>query len=200
MAEAPSYNAAMDLDPARCYQAILSRDRRFDGRFFTGVVTTGIYCRPVCPVAPPKLRNMRFYACAAYVFPRPEVLAEADLAKVGMPRARAHAIRSLAAAVTCGELRFDASLGLDDAVERLCALPGVGPWTAHYIAMRGLGEPDAFPETDLGLRHALASNGAPASPAEVLRQAQAWRPWRSYATIYLWNSLTSPERAMEKAS
>ena len=55
----------MDLDPERCYQAILARDRRFDGRFFTGVVTTGIYCRPVCPVVPPKFRNMRFYACAA---------------------------------------------------------------------------------------------------------------------------------------
>src|SRR6185369_2670333 len=55
----------MDLDPERCYQAILSRDRRFDGRFFTGVVTTGIYCRPVCPVTPPKFTNMRFYACAA---------------------------------------------------------------------------------------------------------------------------------------
>src|SRR5512141_1825597 len=55
----------MDLDPARCYQAALSKDPRFDGRFFTGVVTTGIYCRPVCPVVPPKFQNMRFYACAA---------------------------------------------------------------------------------------------------------------------------------------
>ena len=55
----------MELDAARCYRAILSRDARFDGRFFTGVVTTGIYCRPVCPVVPPKLQNMRFYACAA---------------------------------------------------------------------------------------------------------------------------------------
>ena len=55
----------MEIDPARCYQAALSRDRRFDGRFFTGVVTTGIYCRPVCPVVPPKFENMRFYPCAA---------------------------------------------------------------------------------------------------------------------------------------
>src|SRR6185369_8387550 len=59
------YEDLMVLDRDRCYRAVLSRDRRFDGRFFTGVVTTGIYCRPVCPVTPPKFRNMRFYACAA---------------------------------------------------------------------------------------------------------------------------------------
>ena len=55
----------MELERERCYRAVLSRDRRFDGRFFTGVVTTGIYCRPVCPVVPPKFENMRFYSCAA---------------------------------------------------------------------------------------------------------------------------------------
>jgi len=126
-----------------------------------------------------------------HVFPHAEALAAAPLESVGLPRSRADAIRAVARAVATGELRFDAPLGLDEAVERLCALPGIGPWTASYIAMRALAEPDAFPETDLGVRHALGSRANPASLEEVRRQSAPWRPWRSYATIYLWHDLVS---------
>ena len=70
--------------------------------------------------------------------------------------------------------------------ERLLALPGVGPWTASYIAMRALGDPDAFPATDLGLRRALAQHGLASDANSMAARAEAWRPWRAYATIHLW--------------
>jgi len=124
-----------------------------------------------------------------HLFPKAQVVAEADLSRVGLTRARAAALRSLAKAVADGQLRFDAALGLDDAVTRLCAIPGLGPWTAHYIAMRALAEPDAFPEADLGLRRALGSADALASVAQVREHAEAWRPWRAYAAISLWSGL-----------
>jgi AraC family transcriptional regulator of adaptative response / DNA-3-methyladenine glycosylase II len=130
-----------------------------------------------------------------HLFPRPAALAEADLARIGLPRARAAALRALASAVAGGELRFDAALGLEDAVERLCRVSGLGPWTAHYIAMRAMGEPDAFPETDLGIRRALGCDGAPASVAEVRAASEQWRPWRSYAAMYLWNGLAAESSA-----
>jgi len=122
-----------------------------------------------------------------HCFPRPEALADADLARIGLPRARAATIRGLAAAVCRGELTLDASQGLEDAVARLQALPGVGEWTAHYIAMRAFGEPDAFPASDLGLRHALTNGAGPPSARAVAHLAEGWRPWRAYAAMYLWN-------------
>ena len=84
---------------------------------------------------------------------------------------------------------LDASRGLDDAVERLCALPGIGPWTANYVAMRALSEPDAFPAGDLGLRRAVSTNLSPAPAADLAAMAEAWRPWRAYAAMHLWQSL-----------
>jgi len=72
----------------------------------------------------------------------------------------------------------------------LCSVPGIGEWTAHYIAMRAFGEPDAFPASDLGLRKALAGEKAPLSAAEVASLAEAWRPWRAYAAMALWNDLS----------
>jgi AraC family transcriptional regulator of adaptative response / DNA-3-methyladenine glycosylase II len=125
-----------------------------------------------------------------HAFPTPAALAAADLSSIGIPRARAAALRNLAEAVRDGRLRFDAALGLDEAVERICAIRGFGPWTAHYIAMRALGEPDAFPETDVGIRRALGSAAALAPVAAVRERAEQWRPWRSYAVIHLWNSLS----------
>jgi len=118
--------------------------------------------------------------------PRPIDLADADLESVGLPRARANTVRSLARAVADGTLRLDASLGLEHAVARLCEVPGVGPWTAHYIAMRALGEPDAFPSSDLGLRKAVGGGAGAASALELERMAVAWRPWRAYAAMCLW--------------
>jgi AraC family transcriptional regulator of adaptative response / DNA-3-methyladenine glycosylase II len=122
-----------------------------------------------------------------HVFPRPEVLADADLSSIGLPQARATTIRRLAAAVAGGALRLDASLGLEDAVARMCAIPGIGAWTAQYIAMRAPGEPDAFPASDLGLCRAVG-----VTPAALAQLAEAWRPWRAYAAMHLW---TAPREA-----
>jgi len=88
---------------------------------------------------------------------------------------------------------LDASRGLEDAVARLAAVPGIGAWTAHYIAMRALGEPDAFPAADLGLRRALGNGAGPLAPARVAERAEAWRPWRAYAAMHLWTALAAKE-------
>jgi AraC family transcriptional regulator of adaptative response / DNA-3-methyladenine glycosylase II len=118
--------------------------------------------------------------------PRPTDLVDADLEALGLPQARANAIRTLARGVMDGTLRLDASQGLGDLVTRLCEVPGLGPWTAHYIAMRALGEPDAFPASDLGLRKAAGNGAMPLSTSELERMAEAWRPWRAYAAVALW--------------
>ncbi len=121
--------------------------------------------------------------------PKPEVLAEADLTRIGLTKARAESLRSLARAVCDGSLRFDGSVVPGDFIERICELPGVGPWTANYIAMRALGDPDAFPASDLGL---LKASGV-SSARRLEELAEAWRPWRSYAALYLWESLRRKE-------
>ena len=131
----------------------------------------------------------------AFLFPRPEVLAAADLTGIGLPRARARAISTLARAVASGKLALDACADLDSAVETLRTLPGIGEWTAQYVAMRALREPDAFPAGDLGLHKAVA-HGARDLPtrSQMLRLAEPWRPWRAYAAMVLWLSLTSPAK------
>jgi AraC family transcriptional regulator of adaptative response / DNA-3-methyladenine glycosylase II len=126
-----------------------------------------------------------------HVFPTPEALAVADLARIGLPRARAEAIRTLAAAVHEGRLELAAPRGIEDFEKRLTALPGIGPWTAQYVALRAFGEPDAFPAGDLGLRKALAAAGAPTDAAALQERAATWSPFRAYATLHLWNSLSS---------
>lgn len=130
-----------------------------------------------------------------HVFPSPAALAAADLSGIGVPGTRANAIRALARAVHTGKLELAAPRGLDDLVHRLCALPGIGPWTAQYVALRAFGEPDAFPAGDLGLRRALEAAGASAGEAALRARAAAWSPFRAYATLHLWNSPTaSPSR------
>jgi AraC family transcriptional regulator of adaptative response / DNA-3-methyladenine glycosylase II len=123
-----------------------------------------------------------------HLFPRPQALAEADLRSIGATGSQERAIRAISAAVAVGELALDASRGLEDFVERFCRLPGVGPWTAHYVAMRGLREPDAFPAGDLGLRRALGDRGRPMSASALAKLSEQWRPWRAYAAMYLWMS------------
>jgi AraC family transcriptional regulator of adaptative response / DNA-3-methyladenine glycosylase II len=123
-----------------------------------------------------------------YLFPSPGALADADLTTIGLTRARAETVGRVASAVRGGVLSFDAVTGLDDAVERLTAIRGVGPWTAQYVAMRALGEPDAFPASDLGLLAAVSDRDGPIRPTELVRRAEAWRPWRAYATMLLWQS------------
>lgn len=119
------------------------------------------------------------------LFPTPEALRDAPLESIGLPRARAATLRALAAAVADGVVDFSAGQRLDEFVARLCALPGIGPWTAHYVAMRALAHPDAFPAGDLILRQVLGA-GTAISERECEARSQAWRPWRAYAVLHLW--------------
>jgi AraC family transcriptional regulator of adaptative response / DNA-3-methyladenine glycosylase II len=114
-------------------------------------------------------------------FPTAEVVAGADLSGLGLTGARERAVTAFAAAVASGDLRLDGSVGLDELVADLAALPGFGPWTAHYLALR-LGERDAFPEGDLALRRAAALR----SDVTLRQLAEAWRPWRALAAVHLW--------------
>jgi AraC family transcriptional regulator of adaptative response / DNA-3-methyladenine glycosylase II len=132
-----------------------------------------------------------------HLFPRPDTLADADVSRIGLPRARAATIRALAAAVCRRQLVLDAPQGLDDAIARLCTIPGLGSWTAHYIAMRAFVEPDAFPATDLGLRRALANGTGLPSAKGLTQMAEAWRPWRAYAAMYLWAARTVPQDTLQ---
>jgi AraC family transcriptional regulator of adaptative response / DNA-3-methyladenine glycosylase II len=124
-----------------------------------------------------------------HTFPRPADLADASLAEIGMPGARKNAIRTLSAALADGTVVLDPATDRDELREKLIALPGIGPWTADYVAMRGLDDPDVFLASDLGVRKALEKMGLPSKPAEAMRVSERWRPWRSYAVQYLWSSL-----------
>jgi AraC family transcriptional regulator, regulatory protein of adaptative response / DNA-3-methyladenine glycosylase II len=124
-----------------------------------------------------------------HFFPSPAALAAADLSRIGLPGARAAAIRTLAAAVHARTIELAAPRGLDDFERRLSKLPGIGPWTAQYVALRAFGEPDAFPAGDLGLRRALEAAHVPADATSLGLRAAAWSPFRAYATLHLWNSL-----------
>ncbi len=108
------------------------------------------------------------------------------IVKIGMPVNRAVALHGLAGAVANGQLRLDGARPLDEFVAEATRLAGVGPWTAHYLAMRALHDPDAFPAADLGIKKALRGAGPRAAEA----RAEAWRPFRSYAVIHLWTALS----------
>jgi AraC family transcriptional regulator of adaptative response / DNA-3-methyladenine glycosylase II len=116
-------------------------------------------------------------------------LAPHEVAAAGIITARARAIVELARAVHSGALRLDPSAPVEPTVAALDALPGVGPWTAQYIAMRALAWPDAFPHPDVAVLKAMA----PAKPAEALAASESWRPWRAYAVLHLWKSLETAQ-------
>jgi AraC family transcriptional regulator of adaptative response / DNA-3-methyladenine glycosylase II len=123
-----------------------------------------------------------------HAWPDPEVLAAASedaIASIGITRARARTLRGLATAVAGGALVLDPGADPEVIKQQLLALPGIGPWTAEYVAMRALGWPDAFPAGDLGLRKALGH----VSEAECERRSERWRPWRAYAAAHLWTGL-----------
>lgn len=124
-----------------------------------------------------------------HLFPRSAALAEIDHATLAMPRARARALTSLTAALAAGELELDRGPDRDDVRRQLLDLPGIGPWTADYIAMRALGDPDVFLPSDTGTRDALRVLDVAADPKSAAALAERWRPWRSYAQMHLWHSL-----------
>ena len=121
-----------------------------------------------------------------HLFPRPETLADAALSGHGLTDARRRAIGGFARSVAGGILRLDRGAGLDPLVSSLVGVPGVGTWTAQYLALR-MGQPDAFPATDLGLRRAVARlTSSTVTPALLSKLADGWRPWRAGAAIHLW--------------
>ena len=120
------------------------------------------------------------------IFPTSDRLVGQDIAALGMPGARGRALEALARTVLEDPAIFTPRADLPSAIAALSALPGVGEWTAQYIALRELREPDAFPGADIGLLRALEAEGARPSPAQLLQRAERWRPWRAYAAQHLW--------------
>lgn len=122
------------------------------------------------------------------LFPPPAVLARADIATaLGIPGGRAEAIRALGAEVARGAIAFVPGAPDPRVLERLLAIRGIGPWTVAYVAMRALADTDAFPDGDLGLRQALGTVDEPLRSRDLVRRAEAWRPWRAYAAMHLWS-------------
>lgn len=121
------------------------------------------------------------------LFPTPAQLVNAPLQEIGLPARRAHSLQALAAACQAGALHFARGQRLEDFIASATALPGIGDWTAQYIAMRALSLPDAFPAGDLVVQQALGQDqGQRTDLRQTLARAQAWRPWRAYAVIHLW--------------
>jgi AraC family transcriptional regulator of adaptative response / DNA-3-methyladenine glycosylase II len=129
-----------------------------------------------------------------HVFPTPEQLSQVDIgavAALGMPYKRAQTIVSFAQFVAQGGFQIPIKLSLHEFIQQLCELPGIGPWTAQYIAMRAFRYPNAFPSGDLGLQKAAANIGERLTEKQLEQLSQAWAPWRSYAAILLWQSLST---------
>ena len=129
------------------------------------------------------------FAALTTVFPPAARVADTPvslIARFGMPTARARTIVALARLVADGDLVLTPHADIDATLERLRSLPGIGEWTAQYIAMRALAWPDAYPHTDLGVMSALGERDA----RRVLEAGEAWRPWRAYAVMHLWNAMT----------
>jgi AraC family transcriptional regulator of adaptative response / DNA-3-methyladenine glycosylase II len=125
-----------------------------------------------------------------HVFPDVHALAELDPSALALPRARQRAVIGLVAALASGALDLDVGSDWAQARAQLAALSGLGPWTVETIAMRALGDPDAFLANDLGVRIAAAALGLPATPASLTVHSHRWRPWRAYAVQYLWSTGT----------
>jgi len=127
------------------------------------------------------------YPTLTRVFPSAAALARADLSALPMPRARSSSLSALAAAVAADPRLFGPRASLEEAIATLCRLPGIGEWTAQYIAMRELREPDAFPAADVGLMRAMTDDAGVRPDATALAaRAESWRPWRAYAAMHLW--------------
>ena len=124
-----------------------------------------------------------------HMFPTAAAIAELPDDALAMPATRRRALRGLCAALASGAVTLDAGADRTEVERRLLALPGIGPWTAAYVAMRALGDPDVFLPTDLGVRHALGALGHPSDARYAAALAETWQPWRSYALHHLWASL-----------
>lgn len=125
-----------------------------------------------------------------FLFPTAERLSRARFNKIGLVQSRADTLRRVASAVVRGDLQFDTAQDAGELRSRLISIKGIGEWTAQYVAMRVLKNPDAFPDSDLGLLKALRYPER-VTPSELSRHAERWRPWRAYAAMLLWHSLST---------
>jgi AraC family transcriptional regulator of adaptative response / DNA-3-methyladenine glycosylase II len=167
------------------------------GQQITVVAARGLAAKLVAGYGEPLPENLASEG-VTHVFPTPRRLIGADFAALGMPRSRAAALSAMTEAVAADPLIFGPKRTLEEAITALRALPGIGEWTAQYIAMRELREPDAFPAADIGLMRALADEtGKRPTPAELSARAEAWRPWRAYAALHLWSSEAQPTQPKE---
>jgi AraC family transcriptional regulator of adaptative response / DNA-3-methyladenine glycosylase II len=139
------------------------------------------------PLASPRGR-------VTHLFPSAAALAEADPARLAMPASRARALLNLAGALARGEVVLDPARDRDHVRNELLALPGIGPWTADYVALRALRDPDVFLASDLGVRRALERLGLDGSPRNAALLAEGWRPYRATALMHLWSVLGSPRK------
>jgi AraC family transcriptional regulator of adaptative response / DNA-3-methyladenine glycosylase II len=121
-----------------------------------------------------------------HAFPTPDAVAEAELERLGLPRRRCETLRQLARRLASGELALDGGADRAAVRRRLLEIAGIGPWTAAYVSLRALGDPDAFPSGDLGLRRAARALGLPSDAADLEARSTRWRPWRGYAAHHLW--------------
>lgn len=125
-------------------------------------------------------------------FPSPTALAEIDPGRLELPQPRRRTLCALVTRLVDGSVILDPGSDWHRARQQLQAMPGIGPWTTEVIAMRGLGDPDAFPATDLGVQNAANRLGLPTKPPALTATSHRWRPWRSYATQHLWSALAHP--------
>jgi AraC family transcriptional regulator of adaptative response / DNA-3-methyladenine glycosylase II len=192
----PALAARVEIDPGLrvpgCWNGFELATRAILGQQITVKGATGMAGRMVSAFGQP----FRGASGLTHLFPAPEVLAGAKLGDIGLTGARSETIRALAHSVCSGKVNFEGVVDSDAFLHRLCEIPGIGKWTAQYVAMRALGEPDAFPSADLGLLRALALETA----RELEQRAEAWRPWRAYAAMYLWRIASQRVPAENKSS
>ena len=131
-----------------------------------------------------------------HYFPTASTLRKAKLDGLGLTGGRIRTLHAFARAADEGDISFSAGPGLEEKISEFCAVPGIGPWTAHYMALRAVGEPDAFPAADLGLRKAVSGGGAMISTKAFEAMAENWRPWRGYAALLLWMEPGEARQAM----
>jgi AraC family transcriptional regulator of adaptative response / DNA-3-methyladenine glycosylase II len=168
------------------------------GQQITVAAATGLAGRLVARYGRPLAGGLEMEGLT-HVFPRPERLASADLTTLGIPRFRAATLTALAAAVAEDPKILAPGRTVTECVAQLRALPGIGEWTAQYIAMRELREPDAFPAGDIGLLRAMAdAEGKRPTSRELFARAEHWRPWRAYAAQHLWATGTRPEQVRRR--
>jgi AraC family transcriptional regulator, regulatory protein of adaptative response / DNA-3-methyladenine glycosylase II len=127
-----------------------------------------------------------------HFFPTPCALAHTDLQGLGLTNSRITALQAFSSTVVEERLALDPTADREQTITRLLQIPGIGPWTTSYIAMRALGDPDAFPATDLGLRRAFEQLGQSSNAINIEKHAELWRPWRAYSALHLWANLAAP--------